>query len=968
MNDVHAADWQRVRALFAHGVQLPAAARSAWLDEVCADRDDMRAMLQDLLDGDAAHADALERGAAELVARLLRDGASAAPERSGERFGPYTIVRLLGAGGMGSVYLAQRTDGHFQQQVALKVIGADVGAPLMRELFLRERQILARLNHPNIAQLHDGGVSADGALYFTMELVEGEPITAYCDARNLGLAARLNLFLKACAAVQFAHRNLIVHRDLKPSNILVTAQGEVKLLDFGIAKLLDDEFSASATSTHTRVMTREYAAPEQILAQPITTATDVYALGVLLFELLTGQLPYARAVAGEASWPQAIIEDAPQSLHGALVRGRATAPGESERRATQRAGAVDALRRRLRGDLDRIVRRALEKSPDARYQVVGELVIDVQAWLDGRALPGGSWRYRAAKFIRRNRWPLAIAAAVALALIVEAAGIVWQSREARRAAERALAQAQTTMAVKDFLVELFNGSDPANAQGKEISARSLLDRGAEGIAARLQSQPRLRAELQSVLGQIYNQLGLYHEAEALEQQALASSAGSDGDPLIAAASVRERAAALVELGQVEEAIALAADAVARLRALPAAPAQDRVRALVSQVQVMMAARKTAGAEPIADEAVSLARANALSEDTLAGALSARAMVAWYANQFKDAEGAFREVIAVHRRARGDLNPALVADYRRLAATLINTGEYTEAIAAAASAASLAERLYGAKNIAAVSEKTFLGTLNMVAGNYAAAKALYSEALPVQRELLGDDHPEVARSMVSLANMEIASGEFAAAEQLAAQAYAANLKQHGADFDGTILALASLAEAHGGGGKLDLAEKEFRETIQRQDATDRVPHTNEDMHLADVLRMKGDLAHAEVLAASTVKLAVATYGERSRQAAGAHSIYGLVLRDQAKQHDAEAELRASIGSYRAMLPPDGLHPLSATPRMALGQLLMQRADSRAEGIAHLRTALELRERVAGPDNRLANQTRKALDEAIALQSK
>jgi serine/threonine-protein kinase len=298
------------------------------------------------------------------------------------RVGPYRLLRLLGEGGMGRVFLAERADGEFRQQVALKLMRPGFASGEINERFRRERELLARLAHPNIAQLHDGGVSADRSPYFTLEYVEGEPVVAWCDAHKLPIHARLELLLKICDAVQYAHRNLIVHRDLKPSNILVTAAGEPKLLDFGIAKALDADHEAGLTGTQSQPMTREYAAPEQVLGEPITTATDVYALGVLLYELLSGHLPYARAERGDVSWAKAIVEEQPEPLTRAIARSAARPIDADEGDiASARSATFAALRRTVRGDLDRIVQHALEKAPEARYGSVTAFADDVRAYL-----------------------------------------------------------------------------------------------------------------------------------------------------------------------------------------------------------------------------------------------------------------------------------------------------------------------------------------------------------------------------------------------------------------------------------------------------------------------------------------------------------------------------------------------------------------------------------------------------------
>ncbi len=367
MNDD--ARWLHIKDLFRECQLLPEGERDVWLAGQCADDTVLLAELGTLLSAQRASHDILDDGAMGALKRMHIDESS--PDLIGQRIGPYRLLRLLGEGGMGIVDMAEREDGGFVQRVALKRVRADFVSAETRSRFLRERNFLARLTHPHIAQLHDGGVATDGTPYFTIEYVEGIPITRYCDAHKLDVRSRLRLALQVCAAVSYAHRNLIVHRDLKPSNIPVIADGVAKLLDFGIAKLVDAEQGGGRTATQARMMTPEYAAPEQVLGEPITTATDVYAIGVLLYELLSGRLPYARADAGAVSWAKAVVEDLPDSLGHALGRTTGTA-NTATAKATAATRGVNAstLRRSLRGDLDRIVQRALAKEPESGYPSV----------------------------------------------------------------------------------------------------------------------------------------------------------------------------------------------------------------------------------------------------------------------------------------------------------------------------------------------------------------------------------------------------------------------------------------------------------------------------------------------------------------------------------------------------------------------------------------------------------------------
>jgi serine/threonine protein kinase/TolB-like protein/thioredoxin-like negative regulator of GroEL len=422
--------WQRLSPILEAALDLPPTARAAYLDETCAGDSDLRRQVEELLEAEAAAgsflaAGALERGA-PLVAELA-DGPRASPAAAagGRLVGVYRLVAELGEGGMGTVHLAERVDGHFEQRVAIKLLKQGLADEDAKRRFLQERQILARLDHPGIARLIDGGVTAEGTPFFVMERVEGRPVTAYCDEQGFGIEQRLRVFLEICDAVQYAHRSLVIHRDLKPSNILVDAAGRVKLLDFGIAKLLAGGSGGSpleATRTFVRAMTPEYAAPEQVRNEPVTAATDVYSLGVLLYELLTGQRPYQVGRGGLSEMERAILEQEPLRPSART----ATAPGPTG------AGGPRETRRRLRGDLDRIVLKALEKAPERRYPTAQALAADIRRHLDGLPISarGDNALYRARKFVRRHRAGVAAVAMTGIAVVLLAVVAVLVLRRA----------------------------------------------------------------------------------------------------------------------------------------------------------------------------------------------------------------------------------------------------------------------------------------------------------------------------------------------------------------------------------------------------------------------------------------------------------------------------------------------------------------------------------------------------------
>ncbi|MBI4544766.1 MAG: serine/threonine protein kinase, partial [Gemmatimonadetes bacterium] len=428
LGSVNVARWQAVERLLDAALDLPEGERAAFLENACADDLELRHEVEQLLRCCERSGSFLEEPAAIYAAPLVASFPALAPAPAeGARVGPYRLLSEAGRGGMGVVYLAERADNGFAEHVALKLVPQALATRPALRRFLQERQILATLDHPHIARLLDGGVTDEGLPYLVMEYVQGTPLEQYCDERRLSVEARLELFLQVCAAVHYAHRNLVIHRDLKPSNILVTDEGAVKLLDFGIAKLLGQEIhsqTSELTGTGMRPMTLHFASPEQVRGEAISVATDVYALGVLLYRLLSGHHPFpvSGRTAGEVE--RAILEEQPELLSVAVKQpGAADRPPTAGPAAEQLAGArgcaSEQLRRRLEGDLDTVVLQALRKEPARRYATAEQFAADIQAHLAGRPVRArrrGAWAYRTGKLLGRRGVRVASAAAAGMRL------------------------------------------------------------------------------------------------------------------------------------------------------------------------------------------------------------------------------------------------------------------------------------------------------------------------------------------------------------------------------------------------------------------------------------------------------------------------------------------------------------------------------------------------------------------------
>lgn len=617
--------WDRVIAIFERATELPVDTRAAFLDAECAGDASLRQEVETLL---AADADALSD---DEIGQALADAATGLSDAAPpvERIGAYRLLSEIGSGGMGSVYRAVRDD-DFHQEVAIKIVRGLLGADGLRR-FRVERQILASLEHPNIARLLDGGTTGEGLPYLVMELVDGVPLDVYCDTHQLGVRARLELFCTVCDAVSAAHRSLVVHRDLKPSNILVTAVGVPKLLDFGIAKLLtdDDAEMALQTTPSMRVLTPEYASPEQIRHEVITTSSDVYSLGALLYELLSGTRPH-------------VFETRRADEIARIISTR-------DPRPPSYAATVRSRGRELAGDLDTIVLTALHKEPAQRYSSVHHLAEDLRRYLEGRPVLArpSTLGYRAARFVRRHR--AAVATAAVVTILVVGFTIALAQFAARAARERNSAESIATM-----LVQMFSGSDPRTVRGDTITARELLDQGVERIRRDLRDRPDLQARLLDSVGAIYAGLGLTERAQGVFQQSvtLHESAGAmDSQP--AARTMWRLAETLRDKGQLAAAEQIARSAYEMTKRL-VGPSNPQVAETLNTLGTIVYARgRREEAESMFLEATQIFRETLGPEHVMVSTgLTNTAKSRRDRGDVVEAERMAREALAIRRRVFG----------------------------------------------------------------------------------------------------------------------------------------------------------------------------------------------------------------------------------------------------------------------------------------------------------------------------
>ncbi|MBL8243802.1 MAG: serine/threonine protein kinase [Rhodanobacteraceae bacterium] len=752
--------WQRIRALFEGALAIEEAARLAWLDAQCAGDAELRHEVDALLHADAkADTLAVAAVAPDLVEEIATsERAGQARQLTGRRLGPWRLVREIGRGGMGAVWLAERDDGEYAQQAAVKLVnpGWDAGELLRR--FRAERQILAGLNHPNIARLLDGGVSEDGKPYLVLEYVDGASIGEHCDLARLPLTARLKLFLDVCAAVAHAHRSLVVHRDLKPSNILVDRDGRVKLLDFGIAKLIEP--GADAGVSMLRAFTPEYAAPEQVRGEPATTGVDVYALGLLLYQLLTGRRPYAQTASTPAAYEQAILTQEPERPSRAAAQSD---PAAIER-ARMRDLDPSRLAARLRGDLDAIVMKALRKDPAERYDSVAALADDVERFLDHRPVAArrGNWRYRARRFLQRHALSTALATLALLALVGGLGAALWQAdiaRQQRDAAERAGHEAR---AVSEFLTRVFAEADPANTDGRDPRASELLRAGVEQIAQATDLAPATRSAMYYALGEAQLARGDYTAGQALMERAL-EEAGEDGYARMRAllgvgVALNQQGRFDASWARYDEARAWQARHPGLDRAL-----SDQLEYL-SAVNLMNRNRKDEAAVRLGALVEDFQRRGDMLGDA---AVQAHGMYAYLLGAMKRTDQALAVSGALYRAAK--TQPGL--PLTRLATivgahayALMSAQKLVEAEPLFREALAINQRIYGIGHLGTVVSLNNIAICLGRQGRHAESAALLEQAIAIRREKLPKDHPDLGHSLNNAGSAYEKAGDSATALQ------------------------------------------------------------------------------------------------------------------------------------------------------------------------------------------------------------
>ena len=874
------ATWARVYPWLEKAQDVPDAELPEWIARIVAEQPDVGIPLRDVL-AQRARWDA--DGFLSSPLRLPADRQS----RVGQQVGPYTIDTLLAEGGMGEVWLAHRSDGHFEGIYAVKLLHLDTLATKALDRFKREGRVLARLTHPNIARLMDAGATPDGQPFLILEYIDGAHVDHYCESHALGTRDRVRLFLDVLAAVAHAHTRLIIHRDIKPSNVLVTAAGNVKLLDFGIAKLVDPDLKPEERGQLTRIdeiaLTPSYAAPEQILDEPLSTATDVYQLGVLLHVLLVGRLPLGKVDATRSERVRAALGETPVRMSDA-VKG--------------------VLQKELRGDLDAIVEKSLRKRPQERYSTAAALSADLQRYLEHEPVTAraGLFAYRAKKFVRRYRGAVLSVAAVLASLIVATVVSVVQLHRSRLERDRA-------DHIAGFMTQIFKVADPSEARGNTVTAREILDQSSQQIGGGGGLDANVQADLLQVMADTYANLGLYARAHGLAQAALERRRRLLGpeDPKTLE-SMQQMGGILLSEGHVTEAEDSFRQALAlELRTLgPGSPitlqTEDSLVSVLNGKGLYAEAEKL-GRQTVATETQALGPRHLLTLNTtrlLAAAVRRQ-------SRFAEAEALYRQTLLVQRQVLGADHPDTLKTQFSLAYMLTLQGRYLDAEPIYREVLAARRRVLGENHPDTADTLTTLAIdLVHIRSRYPEAEALYRAALATEVKQPGPESRFTTRTEEGLANLLTEELRFADAEPLFREVLRVRLKLLGPDNTDTLLTQRNLACLLVAAGRIAEAETLFRATLERAQrvlaADDRDLLAVKYM-LAETLLQARRPQEAEVLARQAFEAQLRTLGPQHEVTLEGLNRLGRSLAALGRYDEAQALYANVIGRVASQSAPD-----------------------------------------------------------------
>lgn len=740
--------WEEVRTLYGQIIDLPEEDRPGFISRHCSDKM-VKRELELLLGMKETSIRFFESLEDNLRYPTVEEIFGQAPETG--RVGNYSIIKKIGRGGMGTVYLAERADEVYETQVAVKILHHGLDSDDIVTRFHIERQILARLNHPNITHLHDGGVTSDGRPYFVMEYIEGLPITQWCNKHRRTCNQRLELFFQVCDALQYAHKNLVIHRDLKPQNILVTKEKQIKLLDFGIAEQLKDDATSAGvqTSTGLRLMTPEYASPEQIQGSPVNTTSDIYQLGLVLYELLCGEAAFTFTDRSLSQRERVILEEEPLPPSQRIAQ---IDRDHLEQICNARSSTPEKLKKTLKGDLDAIILKALNKEPDKRFASVANLKEDIDRYLGGLPVKsrGDHFGYKAGKYLRKNKKRIALVSGLCVILIV--LGILYmQSITHER--NIAIRESEKSEQVKDFMVDLVQALDPSEVRGEPISPTLLLDRGARRVLDSNNQAPEVRGELLLTLAEVYESLGLYEQSQEMLAALFEHLENVPGNwNLLEIRGKLHQAFLFGELGDYDKGQSLYLDIKSELE--DHFPEEEALKAQLYS-DYALSFRLTGDFET-ADSLlqISLQMHEKLYESghpDRTRVQSRYATVLGEMGHHEEARLIQQSVLKADREHFGTVHRRVLRETNNLATTSIHLEKYEQADSLFTEAQELSQQLYGDKNLAFATILNNHGNVKSRLGHYEEAIAMFTEVLELRRESGVYDHPSTGFTTLSMSS-------------------------------------------------------------------------------------------------------------------------------------------------------------------------------------------------------------------------
>jgi serine/threonine protein kinase len=925
--------WQKIGIIFEEALKLTEPERTEFLLNACGNDYELLAEVRSLIEADTNVPSVLKGQASDAIHIQPRKN------YEGTIIGNYKIINQIAEGGMGSVFLAERADGQFEQKVALKLIKPGMNSSEIIKRFQFERQILARLQHPNIARLLDGGLTEENLPYFTMEYVEGENIDVYSDKNNLSVNERLKLFTEVCNAIQYAHQNLVIHRDLKPSNIIIKKDGTVKLLDFGIAKVFtEDDASVQSALTRTGlyVMTPEYASPEQIRGGTITTSTDIYSLGLILYQLITGEKAYEIKTQSPLELEKIICFTEPVKPSSAIRSLKAKDKTNAEKISHAHKINPDKLIKTLSGDLDNICLMALRKEPERRYSSAEQFQQDIENYLEGRPVHArqNTIYYRTNKFIIRHK--IAVISAVSI-FIIGALLTTFYFIQLKKERDKAQLEAQKAEEVSNFLKNIFKLSDPYESRGETITARELLDKGAQKINKELSDQPDVKATMLSLIGSVYQNLGLFDKSDSLLKEALAIRMKLNKNGMEEAKSLRDLGELYTYKGEYSKADSLLNNAL-NIYKINSEKEDDSYAWILGDLAwVYKSKGNYSKSELYYKKSIEILKRNKKNNEDLLTMMNNFALELHEEGKYDEAEKMFKETLGLQKKIYGDKpHPEISTTTYNLAELLRDRGKYDEAEKMFKTSLAMDTKLSGPENPDVAYSLQGLASIYKIKGNFDEAQKLFMQVLNMRKKFLGNNHPDVAYAISNLGLLFYGEQKYDSAQKYYEKALILHKKLNGPDHPSVAICLNKLGFINYKKGNYKKAEDQIRQSMQIQEKSigkKNLTYASDLLILSFIKSTYKEYDSVDVLNKGVLKTAAETMGTyRSPFMAGCYNGIAELALNENNYKKADSLYNLSLNMYKEIIGENNLSTINAF--FDYSRLLIK-IDSlnKASGIVH-----------------------------------